>query len=221
MRQLYVLILFLLTTQMGIAQQTTYTHDVSGNRIKRLWEPALPVTLISFTATKSNGNSEHPAALLKWRTASETNSDHFAIQRSGDGKKWQEIGSVQASGDKVSDTDYSFVDEAVMDGENVYRLKMIDRDQTFAYSSIRSLDFRSLIVFYPNPVNARLRIKGLHPTEAKTSKVQIWDAAGRLVRQSTGVPTEGIDMSMLPTGIYAVNIIQSNSPVIIRKVVKE
>jgi hypothetical protein len=221
MRKFFLLILFMLATQVVMAQQTVYTHDVSGNRIKRSWQPALPVTLVSFTATKFNSNPEQPSALLNWRTASEINSDRFDIQRSEDGKKWIEIGTVIASGDKTSDTDYSFLDEAPFDGENFYRLKMVDKDSTFTYSRIRNLDFRSPIVVYPNPVKGKLRITGILADEEPVSKVHIWDAAGRLQKQLTGVTDDGIDMTALPTGIYMVTITQRNGSVTVRKVVKE
>lgn len=219
-RNFYVALLLIFSSYQATAQ-AIYLYDVSGNRVRRQFEPSLPVTLVSFAAEKSTGDQQQPSALLKWRTASEVNSDHFDIQRSGDGKKWQEIGAVVASGDKASDTDYSFIDEAPMDGENLYRLKMVDKDDTFAYSRIQSLNFGTLTVLYPNPVKARLRIRGLPAGEAVTCKVQIWDATGRLVRQLTGVSAEGIDMALLPTGIYTVSIARSKGSTIVRKVVKE
>lgn len=222
MRQYYLLVVLTIACHLsyGQAAPAVYEYDASGNRNFRKVDP-LPVRLIFFTAEKSLDNQQLPSALLKWRTASETNSDHFEIQRSGDGKKWLAIGSVQASGDKASDSDYFFTDHAPLDGENLYRLKMVDRDETFAYSRIQSLDFRSLIVFYPNPVKGWLQIKGIPAGEAKTSKVQIWDAAGRLVQKSTGLPSGGVDMSLLPTGIYTVEVAHSNGSVTVRKVVKD
>lgn len=209
--------------QLSYAQNQTkieLQYDNAGNRIVRRKAIPLPVTLISFKAEKQDDN-EQPSALLKWRTASETNSNYFEIQRSEDGKKWFPIGTVQASGDKASDTDYFFTDENPMDGENVYRLKMVDRDATFAYSSLQSLRFESLVVFYPNPIKSWLQIKGLTGTKAKISLVQIRDAAGRLVRESTSVSVQGIDLTSLPTGIYTVQIVHNIGQVTTRKVVKE
>lgn len=221
MRQYYFLTIMLTACNLSHAQApVTLQYDAAGNRSVRT-VAALPVTLISFKAEKEINDQKQPSALLTWRTASEVNSDHFVIQRSADGKRWQEIGVVSASGDRASDTDYSFVDESPMDGENVYRLKMVDRDGTFAYSSLQSLNFGSLIAFFPNPVKARLWIKGLVGVEAKTFRVQIWDASGRLVRESRSIPAEGIDMAMLPTGIYTVGITGSNGNATVRKVVKE
>ena len=222
MKKFYVIVLFLLVAELVSAQpKAIYSHDVSGNRIKRMYDPPLPVTLISFTAEESETDGPPPSAFLRWRTASETNSDHFDIQRSGDGKKWFVIAAVLASGDKASDTDYSFIDRNPLDGQNFYRLKMVDRDSTFAYSRIRSLDFRSQIVFYPNPIKGKLIIKGILASEGHTSKVRIWDATGRLQKQLTGFPVEGIDMTELPTGIYTVSITQKNGTVTTRKVVKD
>lgn len=224
MKKYYLLILLSFGCYVSFAQNrkpVVIEYDAAGNRIVRKPAPSLPVILISFKAEKQTDNQEQPSALLKWRTASEINSDHFNIQRSADGKKWAEIGAVQASGDKASDTDYFFVDETPMDGENVYRLKMVDRDGTFAYSSLQSLNFGFLTVFYPNPVKGRLRIKGLRADEVKSAQVQVSDAAGRLVLQSKGVPAEGIDMALLPTGVYTVRIARSNGQAIVRKVAKE
>ncbi|WP_146202213.1 hypothetical protein [Dyadobacter jejuensis] len=145
MRNVYILLFMVLTAPLTIAQ-TTYNHDVSGNRMKRLKSVPLPVTLISFTATKVSGGAERSTALLIWQTSSEVNSDRFDIERSQDGKKWSSIGNVAAGGDKSSNTNYSFIDKTptydrTRPGENLYRLKMIDKDGTFAYSRIQSLDF--------------------------------------------------------------------------------
>lgn len=220
MKQYYLLALLSMICYLSNAQPIEVGYDAAGNRILRKLNP-MPVTLISFEAKKQTGNQELPTALLYWKTASETNSDHFDIQRSSDGKKWFEIGSVQASGDKASDTNYSFRDETPMDGENIYRLKMVDRDGTFAYSSLQSLKFESLTIFYPNPVKDRLRIKGLSAFEAKQSRVQIWDDKGQLVRELTGVPEEGINLALLPTGIYTISIARINGLPTIKKVIKE
>jgi hypothetical protein len=128
---------------------------------------------------------------------------------------------VLASGDKASDSNYSFTDHAPLDGENLYRLRMVDKDETFAYSRMQSLDFQSLIVFYPNPVKGWLQINGIPPGEASTLKVQVWNVEGKLVQQPTRLAAGGIDMTLLPTGVYMVKITRGNGSVTVRKVVKE
>jgi hypothetical protein len=54
----------------------------------------LPIVLSDFTAVVNQG-----AVDLNWTTATESNSDHFAIQRSTDaGSTWAVIGTVAAAG---------------------------------------------------------------------------------------------------------------------------
>ncbi|MEO6684522.1 MAG: T9SS type A sorting domain-containing protein [Dyadobacter sp.] len=211
MKKVYFIICFLFVSRL-VSAQTTYSHDSSGNRIKRLYSsPPLPVTLISFIATK-----EGTTASLDWQTSSETNSDRFEVERSQDGKKWIFLGSVAAMGDKASR--YVFVDKVPMDGENLYRLKMIDKDETFAYSRIQSLKFVSQITFYPNPVKDHLKIKGV-----SSGEIQVFNSAGKMIYNNNNnkIRIESIDMSSFPTGIFLVKILSTDGSLITKKVLKQ
>ncbi|PWJ59379.1 putative secreted protein (Por secretion system target) [Dyadobacter jejuensis] len=109
----------------------------------------LPVTLVTFEATK-----EHEAAQLTWSTTSESNSSHFDIERSQNGIDWSLIGQMDAYGESTALRNYAFTDPSPFSGENLYRLKMVDLDDTFAYSRIRSLYFEGRtneLAVYPNP----------------------------------------------------------------------
>lgn len=103
-----------------------------------------------------------------------------------------------------------------MDGENLYRLKMIDRDGTFSFSRIQSVYFDTQINFYPNPVKDLLKIKGV-----AVGKVQLINNAGKVIYSTTHIPTEGIDMSKLLTGVYLIRITHKDGSSTIRKVVKQ
>jgi len=48
---------------------------------------------LNFTASLQKN-----AALLKWSTAFEQNSDRFEIEKSIDGSNWNKIGTVRAAG---------------------------------------------------------------------------------------------------------------------------
>jgi hypothetical protein len=211
--RIYILISLFLFSIPSIAQSITYEYDNAGERILRKPAGALPVTLISFNASK---DPEGATALLNWQTASETHSDRFDIERSQDGKKWINIGNVTASGDKKTSSWYSFSDKSPLDGENLYRLKMIDKDDSFSFSRIQSLNFDSQISSYPNPVKDLLKIKG-----ATIGKVQLINNAGKVVFSSDNIPTEGIDMVSLSAGVYLVRITHKDGSSTVRKVVKQ
>jgi hypothetical protein len=114
---------------------------------------ALPVRLTAFSVQQEAG-----VATLNWTTDVEENSSHFSIERSQDSKNWHVIGRVEAGGTGAGIRQYTFTDQSstqLSNGMVYYRLKMIDMDQTFAYSSIRSVRLDALVSLYtifPNPV---------------------------------------------------------------------
>ena len=158
----------------------------------------LPVTLIRFTAV-----AEGKTALLSWATTEETNSDRFEVERSADGKKWGRIGSVAASGESKVRVDYTFADNAPITGENLYRLKMVDKDNTFAYSAIRHVRIEGEAIRpYPNPVSDRLLIGNY----AAVKEVSVKNTAGQSLLQVRKLSSDGIDVSKLAPGIYAITV---------------
>ena len=82
------------------------------------------------------------------------NSDHFEIEHSDSGKIWSLAGTVAASEVSTVLQKYTFTHVNPSAGENLYRLKMVDQDNTFAYSKIVSVnvDATDKLVLFPNPV---------------------------------------------------------------------
>jgi hypothetical protein len=72
---------------------------------------------------------------LTWAGESQVNVSHFEIERStGAPDKFEKIGKVDASGFNQS---YSFIDAVVPQGKALYyRLKMVDKDDSYNYSSV-------------------------------------------------------------------------------------
>jgi hypothetical protein len=175
----------------------------------------LPVTLIGFTAKKEN-----ETAMLQWSTSFETGSSYFEIQRSKDGKQWMAIGQVAASGESSSAIQYSFVDVDPFDGDNLYRLKMVDRaadrwDETFTYSAMHNLRFENLIrtTLFPNPVAEKVEIKTAD--WSKVLQVRIINSSGGTVYESIpsdlkNISAHGINIKHLSAGVYIVKVTNTN-----------
>ncbi|MEP6928063.1 MAG: T9SS type A sorting domain-containing protein [Ginsengibacter sp.] len=89
----------------------------------------LPVTILSF-----NGNLNNNNILLNWKTSSEHGSKYFELQKSADGTNFHSIGTINAAGNSSSIHNYNLTDSHVNE-VNYYRLKMIDNDSRFTYSS--------------------------------------------------------------------------------------
>ncbi|MBO9613373.1 MAG: T9SS type A sorting domain-containing protein [Dyadobacter sp.] len=158
----------------------------------------LPVTLTRFAAV-----AEGKTALLSWATTEETNSDRFEVERSADGKKWAMIGSVASTGESKVLVNYTYTDNAPLSGENLYRLKMVDKDDTYAYSAIRNVQIKGETVRpYPNPVSDKLRIDSY----ANVKEVSVKNISGQNLMRVQKVSNEGIDVSKLTPGIYIVSL---------------
>ena len=94
----------------------------------------LPVELANFEVMKSGTK-----ALLNWTTLSEVNSSHFDVQRSQDGINWQNISVVVSHGNSNDINNYVLTDDQPHNGVNYYRLKMVDLDESYEFSDIKSV----------------------------------------------------------------------------------
>jgi hypothetical protein len=204
-----------LITFTGVSAFSPFTiaNDVS----------VLPVKLVFFNVRKSGGENNGRAVLLTWKTSAETNSDHFEIERSRDGKSWDAIGNIPSSRESSTLVEYSFEDtrpftSGPANGENLYRLKMVDQDQTFAYSMIRSVSFDadSRTVLYPNPVTDKITIQT--DNWQRVTQVKIFDLSGKLIYNDEKNPSPIVSARNLSDGLYLLYIIRDNQPAEILKV---
>lgn len=173
----------------------------------------LPVKLVDFTVSTEKGS-----ALLQWQTAEEVNSDRFEIEHSMNAKDWKTLDLVQSAGDTKKVTKYQYHHNNPTAGINYYRLKMIDRDETFAYSSIKnvSITTEDKLIVFPNPVSDRLYLE-MNPAN-KVVKVQITNAQGKQLMEVRDNFSKGIDLANLLPGIYSVSILQEDNITTIKKV---
>lgn len=178
---------------------------------------ALPVTLTSFKATK-----EGQVALLNWATTAESNSERFDLERSQNGKVWEVIGTLASHGESSVLRNYSLSDQKPLNGQNLYRLKMIDRDGTFANSRIESLIFNGgNLSVYPNPVTGSENIQLSVDDWSKVKSVRVLNQAGKIVFESQNALSAGINAQNLTSGLYVIQITRTNGSVSSSKIIKK
>jgi zinc-dependent metalloproteinase lipoprotein len=187
----------------------TYSFNSSGFSQFFLVEPntALPIRLLSFTVKAAANN-----ILLNWNTSNETLNRGFDIERSVDGVNFSMIEFVKGKGqgNQPANFGYNMVDQRVQPGITYYyRLKQIDIDGRFEYSSIKSAKIgeRNIISLSPNPVKTITRLRS---TKNTIADIQLLDNKGSLVQQwqRQNIGTNGFEMNlgMLPAGIYLLRV---------------
>ena len=172
-----------------------------------LGEPgALPVELTSFTAAIIGNKVK-----LNWKTETEINNYGFEVERqlgikgqSSNG--WEKIGFVNGNGNSNSPKNYSFLDDNISSGKFLYRLKQIDNDGQFEYSSVVEIDLGnptqySLEQNYPNPFNPNTTIKFSIP-RADNVKIKLFNLLGQEV--------ETIIDETLEAGTHSINFNAQN-----------
>ncbi|MEM7374740.1 MAG: T9SS type A sorting domain-containing protein [Bacteroidota bacterium] len=158
----------------------------------------LPVHLLSFTARQENQQ-----VFLRWTTSRETNNAGFQIERSMDKDHWLDAGFVEGEGNQVSRTDYQFVDLFPQDGINYYRLKQVDLDGSFFYSSIIAVQLsiqEDHVKLYPNPTTGIIYIPSI-----SDAVVPIYSPTGKMLKKMRA--TSGrIDLTEFSSGVYVLHL---------------
>ncbi len=175
----------------------------------------LPIDLIDLGA-ELNGN----AVDVRWSTATESNVDHYIVERSSDALNYGPIGSVGASGTTTIQSRYLFVDNEPTDGPNYYRVQQVAMDGGSTISPADVVIYRNAgteMVVFPNPAGSILFASFALP-EDKTVFWRILDGTGRLVEQDLYVGSEGstlidIPMDGLASGAYTLLVSDTNGKV--------
>jgi hypothetical protein len=169
---------------------------------------ALPVELVHFEAKILNSQ-----VLLNWATASEFNNYFFSIERSSNGEIFEEIGQVAGKGNSTDLTTYQFTDKNVAKGVNYYRLKQVDNDGTYAYSSVvRIVNNQDPILkfkLFPNPVqNGEILQLSTNSSNDLKGTIRIYSQQGLQIADQPLVS----GLNLLPTqylssGIYLIRVV--------------
>ncbi len=162
----------------------------------------LSAELIGFEAEK---NSE--GVKVKWTSVNEVMNDYFAVEKSRNGKQWQEIEKVNGAGYSIKMTEYHVQDNKPFEGLSYYRLKQVDFDGQETYSDIISVDFEYADVFniFPNPAHNHQELFLESTMLLKELHVKILDHRGVLIYSAPPI-LGSISLKDIPSGSYLLNV---------------
>ena len=165
----------------------------------------LPLHLIYFTGQLKQGRTH-----LEWKTAQETGTHYFEVQRSEDGKNFIFLAKVMAKGTPATEQVYHAIDSLPYSPITYYRLKMIDTDQQFTYSPNVLIKKGSVKGFslFPNPAVAQVWLS-VQSDKAINDRWHITNTSGqaiwlKMVTLKEGVNTVNIMLDKLTPGIYLI-----------------
>ncbi len=180
----------------------------------------LPVRLLSF-----NGAYKNNATQLNWASDNQVNFAFYEIERSNDGINFSGIATKAATQSTNSAREeYQYNDnlDAVNGNVFFYRLKMVDTDGTFKYSSVIVIrkDQKSIvgITISPNPiVTGGMATVKFEANTRSAVEFKVVDMAGRVVLKQQNNVTEGINsiaitnLDRLQPGMYMLQMNDGNA----------
>jgi hypothetical protein len=177
----------------------------------------LPIRLLSFT-----GNSIAKGNLLNWATASEKSNHYFCIQRSVNGNQFSQIRMVNGHGNSTNLQYYSYLDSGIFNNTVYYRLKQVDDDGTYTYSSIVRIETADHeiqeVIAYPNPATT----DDIHIiTSNSVHSFRIYNLLGKIVFESHP-GSENTEQIFTPdtSGIYFIKAITYEGKIITKRIIK-
>lgn len=169
----------------------------------------LPIKWLSVSGSLNNSKQ----ALLYFKV-NEISVAKYEIEKSNDGRNFNLIGTIISKGN--GENDYHFTETKSLDGLKFYRLKQIDNDGRYSYSSVIKLSNQLVdaLSVYPNPVKDLLSISGA----TIGSKAILTDISGKVLQQLIILQTSfTLDMKEYSKGVY---LLKTDNGVT-QKVIKE
>ena len=159
----------------------------------------LPVTLISFVGKRLDARQVQ----LDWTTTSETNNDHFEIERTlNPATGFETVGSVKGKGNSAANVSYQFTDPNSETVYTYYRLKQVDLDGSFAYSriiAVKGYHQELTVNAFPNPgFSKELAFIVSGDINEEGISVYIYDQKGTSVYQNTKYALPDNQQILLP-----------------------
>jgi hypothetical protein len=169
----------------------------------------LPIKLNSYNAKKVSAT-----AVLEWSTSFEENNSHFIVERSANGRDFNQIAKISSKGNTTVGHQYSYTDASPLNAKNYYRLVQYDLDNKSTYYGIKLLSFNlaSEIRIMPNPVadNFSISVQSLRTGKAQ---ITVLDVHGRTISSftkniATGANVIPVISREWPAGLYSIKIDQ-------------
>lgn len=190
----------------------TYVVTVSGGRCPVTDTVSLTsCTILPTDALQLYGTKVGEDAALTWTTLNELATDHFILERSADGERFEQIAWVKAAENTQGETSYDHLDMNPFPGMNIYRVTLYDQNGAAHPSNSVEVAFpmgAGILALYPNPSNGSAAIHlDFSAVEAGDLSLNWIDPLGRLVLHedrtvSVGLNALELDHTDLPAGTY-------------------
>ena len=192
---------------IALRQGTTSSPQtvVDGIKVGTTWaNSVLPIKLEYFKAQKQNNSNT-----INWKVTSTSTNIAMEVERSADAKNYKSVNAITATQARCN-LPFDFIDAQPLQGNNFYRLKMIDIDGKISYSPtvliLNGGKAFQLVGLYPTAVKNET-VVSISSEKATVIESRITDMNGKTVKSFKQAVASGsslitVDCNNLVAGIY-------------------
>ncbi|RYZ57159.1 MAG: T9SS type A sorting domain-containing protein [Chitinophagaceae bacterium] len=191
--------------------KTMYILEYSNQALRQVSNfSTLPVRMTELSAVRKGNVVD-----IAWNSHQEENVSLYEIERSRDGVTFSRVGVVTATGSGQARLNYGWQDVQPLQGFNFYRIKSVDKDKKFAYSTVVAVGpvkMLQKIAVSPNPVTGQAVQVQFTSTQTSQVELVLFNNAGQRVLSKIVIGTgtmqrENFELPAgLPGGIYTLYV---------------
>ncbi len=184
-----------------------------GNRFEIMMRSAnaLPTTFLNLKAEQKNTGIE-----VSFNTANETNMDSYEVEESMDGASFTK--SINLTAKNAASNNYTWFDGTIVNGDNYYRIKSIEKNGATKYSNIVKVKIggkNAEFTVYPNPVKGGVVNLQMSNVGKGTYTVKLFNNLGqemvnRTIQHNGGSASQSIVLgNSVPQGSYRMQVMNN------------
>ncbi len=192
--------------------------DMATSQFPAAWTPPVEVVVLPMQLTQFTGIQQSKKIELSWMVAQNETGSYFEIEKSDNGTSFTTHSLLFAS-EKLGDENYRYSVAAPLSNKVFYRLKMVNKDQTFSYSNVIFFGSQAAgslqLSLLQNPVSGTLHFS-YNSAAAQQAEISVYNISGKKMlgnKQNIHLGHNQLSLpaSQLPTGLYILELVHNGN----------
>ncbi len=189
-----------------------YNSNLGTNQQWKIESIGCPVGTAALAVNRVvtfNGYLDDNKGILQWVVNSDDLKDYYDVEKMDDTQNFKRLTTINGNSSDALRS-FSFTDDNLEEGENLYRLKSVDKDGSVQMSDVINIKSKhaGIYALSPNPTSDYLDVN-LEACESRAVVLTVVDASGheiKVVSLEKAAKTHRIELGDLASGQYLLHI---------------